>query len=71
LDRNGPHTALLLERIKMKDVDTKQELHFGVSTWLRKDAAAPDDDIMLELPAVLPDVPPLTGLSTAVVPTLN
>ena len=45
--------------MKLKDCDTLQEFNFEYKNWIRSSEVNPDG--MLELPAVRPDIMPLSG----------
>lgn len=59
MDKSGENPAWFVQRLKMKDEHTKQEFHFLCNFWLKADT--PEEDIVVELPAIRPDSPPLKG----------
>ncbi|ELT98105.1 hypothetical protein CAPTEDRAFT_225952 [Capitella teleta] len=63
VDPSGQNPSLLLSRLKMKDTDTQQEFHFTVDRWLKAKSSDSKEDIVLELPAVRPDVAPMSDVT--------
>lgn len=58
-NNQGKNTSWHVDRLKMKNMATRETLIFKFNRWLSRDKD--DGDIMRELPALRPNETPLSG----------
>ena len=64
VDPRGRNPNWLLSKVKVKDIHSKQEFHFEYGDWIRQHRHE-TGEMIVELPAVRPDIPPFPSATTS------